>query len=152
MITRPLELLSKLRPPPRNFDFLFLINAGLIVLFFMLFGSRFVVSPALHLADGHYALPVAEQGSGSFVSSTISVDVTAGGRYIVETGNVTFEGLQEWLRMHVRRDAAAALLIRADHRVSYGVIVAIKEAATEAGIRRIETAYETSHPRTPTAP
>jgi biopolymer transport protein ExbD len=32
MITRPLDLASKLRPEPRNFDFLFLINGGLILI------------------------------------------------------------------------------------------------------------------------
>jgi len=47
MITRPLDLASKLRPPPRDFDFVFLVNGGLIVMFFMLFGSRFVLAPGL---------------------------------------------------------------------------------------------------------
>ena len=45
MITRPLDLASKLRPEPRNFDWLFFVNAGLLVLFFVLFGSRFVLAP-----------------------------------------------------------------------------------------------------------
>ena len=32
MITRPLDLASKLRPEPRNFDWLFFVNAGLLSL------------------------------------------------------------------------------------------------------------------------
>ena len=31
MITRPLDLASKMRPEPRNFDWLFYVNAGLLV-------------------------------------------------------------------------------------------------------------------------
>jgi hypothetical protein len=47
MITRPLDLAGKLRPGPRNFDFVFLVNGGLIALFFTLFGSPYVLAPGL---------------------------------------------------------------------------------------------------------
>ena len=47
MITRPLDVASKLRPEPRNFDVLFYVNAGLIALFFTLCGSRFILAPGL---------------------------------------------------------------------------------------------------------
>ena len=47
MITRPLDLASRLRPPPRNFDAWFYVNAGLLVLFFYWFGSRFILAPGL---------------------------------------------------------------------------------------------------------
>ena len=47
MITRPLELSSRLRPEPRTFDWVFYVNGGLIVLFFSLFGSQFVLAPGL---------------------------------------------------------------------------------------------------------
>lgn len=47
MITRPLDLASKLRAEPRNFDWLFYVNVGVIALFFSLFGSRFVLAPGV---------------------------------------------------------------------------------------------------------
>ena len=47
MITRPLDLASRLRPPPRSFDSLFFVNVGVIALFFFVFGSRFVLAPGL---------------------------------------------------------------------------------------------------------
>ena len=47
MLTRPLELASRLRPAPRGLAWPFLVNAGLLVLFFSLFGSRFVLAPGL---------------------------------------------------------------------------------------------------------
>ena len=45
MITRPLDLASRLRPPPRNFDVFFYVNLGLMVLAFTVLGSRFVLAP-----------------------------------------------------------------------------------------------------------
>lgn len=49
MIVRPLDLASRLRPEPRDFDALFYVNAGMLALFFSLFGSRFVIAPGLEL-------------------------------------------------------------------------------------------------------
>jgi biopolymer transport protein ExbD len=152
MITRPLELLSKLRPPPRSFDVVYLVNAALIALFFVLFGSRFVVSPAIHLKDGSFSLPTAAPGTGTYVAATIYVTATAGGQYILDTGGVTYEQLQTWLREQAKLDPQAALLIRADEKVPYGVIVGIKQAANDAGIKSVESALETSSARNLRAP
>ena len=44
VITHPLDLASRLRPPPRNFDALFLVNGALLVLFFS-FLARALCSP-----------------------------------------------------------------------------------------------------------
>ena len=49
MITRPLDLAAKLRPEPRRFDALFYVNVGVLALFFLVFGSRFVLAPGLGL-------------------------------------------------------------------------------------------------------
>ena len=70
MITRPLDLASKLRPPPRNLDMLFLVNGGLLVLFFMLFGSRFVLSPGLGV---DFRLPVM---AGALANATATTSTT----------------------------------------------------------------------------
>src|SRR5207248_1917121 len=63
MITRPLDLAAKLRPEPRNFDFLFLVNGGLLVLFFLLFESRFVLAPGLGLDLHLPEVPGARSGA-----------------------------------------------------------------------------------------
>ena len=47
MITRPLDLASKLRPEPRSLDALFYVNVGVLALFFTMLGSRFVLAPGL---------------------------------------------------------------------------------------------------------
>ena len=47
MITRPLDLAAKMRAEPRSFDALFYVNVGVLALFFLVFGSRFVLAPGL---------------------------------------------------------------------------------------------------------
>ncbi|WP_415910232.1 hypothetical protein [Oleiharenicola sp. Vm1] len=75
MITQPLGLVAKLRPPPRDFDVFFWANAALIVLFFLLLGSRFVLAPGMPVKVGEPAaleLPqvnAAMQGVASVVVS-----------------------------------------------------------------------------------
>ena len=65
MVTRPLDLLSRVRKPTAGPDWLYFVNAGLIVLFFVLFGSRFVISPGIVVSNqsrhGPYTLPVVPQ-------------------------------------------------------------------------------------------
>jgi hypothetical protein len=47
MIARPLDLASRLRPPPQGMGTLHYVNVGLLVVFFGAFGSRFVLAPGL---------------------------------------------------------------------------------------------------------
>ena len=47
MITRPLDLQSRLSAPPRDLDFFAWVNVAVIALFFGLLGSRFVLAPGL---------------------------------------------------------------------------------------------------------
>ena len=54
MITRPLDLASKLRTEQRSLDALFWVNVGILVLFFTLFGSRFVLAAGLGV---NFSLP-----------------------------------------------------------------------------------------------
>ena len=57
MITRPLELETRLSPPPRDLDFVAWVNVGVIVLFFSLLGSSFVLPPGqLFGVDGQNAM------------------------------------------------------------------------------------------------
>lgn len=145
MITRPLELLGRLRPPPRNFDYLYLLNAGLIGLFFVFFGSRFVLSPVLHLTGDAIEVPQVSSAAGSFAATSIYVTLEPGGQYVVDTGNVTYEQLQEWLRRQKQRDPQTILLIRADKRVTSEHIVTVVHAAREVGIEA-KLAVETNRP------
>ena len=142
MITRPLDLLSKLRPPPRSFDLLFLVNCGLIALFFTLFGSQFVLSPGLRvnnvdltLATSPYALPGA-------AATKVSISVNANGQIWGDTGLIKPDGLREWLNTQAKRAPGTVLLVIVDKDATAGMLTNISEAAAAAGFSGVQQAVE----------
>lgn len=150
MITRPLDLASKLQPEPRSFDFVFLVNGGLIVLFFMLFGSRFVLAPGLGV---DFQLP---RTSGSVPSqpATDYISVERDGLILVpDKGRVNLGQLSDWLKERVKLSKRPTLLVRADREVTNSLLMEISAAANEAGFKvvwAVEMApAPTSGPRIP---
>jgi biopolymer transport protein ExbD len=128
MITRPLELASQLRPEPRNLDWLHFVNAGLLVLFFSLFGSRFVLAPGLGVD--------LRQMSGSRAGAaptTHYISVTHSGVIFTNDGPVTLEGLKGWLKEEAKKAPHPSLLVRADAGVKTGEFADIASAAWAAG-------------------
>jgi biopolymer transport protein ExbD len=137
MITRPLELASRLRPEPRNFDFLFWINAGLIVLFFSLFGSRFVLAPGLGI---DFQLPRVPAAYADEAQSTDYITVKRGGLLLVsDRGQISLAQLRGWLaeQMEAKKKARETkrpiLLVRTDASVEMSVLAEIMSTAREAG-------------------
>lgn len=129
MITRPLDLASKLRPEPRNFDTLFLVNGGLLVLFFMLFGSQFVLAPGLGVDFRLPELPGAMVDRMA-TSSTISVKNSG---QIFADGLLTMDQLREWLKVEARKRKRPSLLVRMSAGVPVSVQNDIVSAARAAG-------------------
>lgn len=135
MITHPLDLASRLRRAPRSFDWAFYVNFGLIALFFVLFGSRFVLSPALAVDGKNLTLSTMQEGAVSLLPSTLFMSVKANGQKIVDPiGLVTNEQLKIWLAERAKRTPGATLLIRFDAAVRFDEVTAISAAATEAGL------------------
>jgi biopolymer transport protein ExbD len=135
MITRPLDLASHLRKAPRSFDWAFYVNFGLIALFFVLFGSRFVLSPALALDGKDLNLSSTAEGVASNLASTLFMSVKANGQKIVDpNGLVTMDQLKVWLAERARRSPGATLLIRSDAAVRLDEVTAISAAAKEVGL------------------
>jgi biopolymer transport protein ExbD len=132
MITRPLDLASKLRPEPRSFDFLFLVNGGLIVLFFMLFGSRFVLAPALGV---DFQLPQAS-GAGMGRQATDYISVERDGLiFVADRGRVNLAQLRDWLKERAKLTKLPTLLVRGDAEVRESVVMDISMAANESGFK-----------------
>lgn len=142
MITRPLDLSSKLRLPPRNFDFLFLVNGGLIALFFTLFSSHFVLSPGLRVNGADLILPVVPGGIENAVATPVSVSVNATGQIFIDTGLVSPTRLREWLAAQAKREPGVALLVIIDARVPMEMIASISDAAIAAGFGRVQFAVQ----------
>ena len=128
MITRPLDLASKLRPEPRSLDALFYVNVGALVLFFLVFGSRFVLAPGLgvdfKLPEMPGALP------GALTTSTISVKNSG---QIFADGLLSMAQLREWLKLEARKNKHPSLLVRMSAGVPVSVQNEIVSAAREAG-------------------
>lgn len=134
MITRPLDLASKLRPEPRNFDWLFFVNAGLIVLFFSLFGSRFVITPGIAV---DFRLPAAKGAQANTRRITHTIDVRNADQILTEDGLRTMVELKEWLRVQALATKSPVLLVRADAKVALSVWMEISSAAKAVGFEVI---------------
>jgi len=131
MISRPLDLSSKLSRPRAGLDWLFFVNVGLIALFFTLFGSRFVLSPGL---GSDFRLPMVEAGVAAVTPTSSVISVQRGGIIFAEPGgNLSMEQLRVWLRAAARENREPRLLVRASADVSLGDLALIKAAAEEAG-------------------
>ena len=109
MITRPLDLASKLRPEPRNLDWLFLVNGGL--------------------------MPGAREGAAQ---TTHVISVLSSGLVFTDAGRLQMGDLGAWLKAEAKKAEAKqmprpSLLVRADAGVTTADLTAIRSAAAEAG-------------------
>ncbi len=128
MVTRPLELSSRLRPMPRNFDVLFYVNGALIAVFFLMFGSRFVLSPGI-------TLPVRKNVAASAIATTGVVSIKASGQVFVDRlGLINLEQLRSWLLQRGKVHPGTAFLLCADAGTPMQVLSEIHEMADQAGL------------------
>ena len=130
MITHPLDLASRLRPPPRSFDHLFLLNGGLIVLFFFLFGSRFVLAPGLGVG---FKLPRMAGAIDGARAATVVISVPRSNMVLAEDGMLNYAQLRGWLQQRARKEPGLELLVRADRSVPLEDLGVIAEMARAAG-------------------
>jgi len=145
MITRPLELSARLRPSPKSFDFIFLVNGGLIALFFVLFGSRFVLSPGLRVNGREFHLPSSPSALVGAIPTSVVISVTSSELIFVEGGMVRSTAqLREWLNAQGKKQPGAALLVQADDSVSQKVIVEIYDLAAQSGLGPVTIALQSS--------
>lgn len=138
MLTRPLELASRLRPAPRNFDHVFLINLGLIALFLRLFESPYVLAPTLEV--GGFELPVSARAGVGAPIPTLSITVTVGAApgapaIYVDNGLHNMAQFKARLKEHARTVKSPVLFMRFDRRVPFGDWSDIYAAAEDAGFR-----------------
>lgn len=130
MITRPLDLASRLRPEPRSSDWLFYVNGGLIALFFFLFGSRYVLSPGLGL---DFQLPEVEGANAEARLTTHVITVVNAGQILVGDGRSDLDQLPAWLNAQAKTEKRPVLLIRASAGVPAMILTKIIGMAEKAG-------------------
>jgi biopolymer transport protein ExbD len=139
MITRPLDLSSRLRPAPHGYEFVFYLNAGIIALFFVLFGSRFVLSPGLGLDFSVPVMPAALEGA---VSTDVVVSVKGANLAFVEGAKVDFSGLRSHLNERAKGVAGLRLLVQADASLTTRDLTEVYDMAREAGFASVQIAAE----------
>ncbi len=145
MITRPLDLAARLRPPPRNFDALFWVNGGLIALFFVLFGSRFVLSPGLPLANQDFVLPSSGTAVQTAAMTSVVVSLPRPGMALTDDGLYSYAGLKDWMARRAEQGSAPArLLIQADASVPMQDLVQLHDMARQAGFESVQLATQSA--------
>lgn len=131
MITRPLDLAARLRPLSRGWDALFYVNTGLLALFFVLFGSRFVLAPGLAV---DFALPSAASAATSAAITDVVIAVPASGMAVVDGAVVDFPRLAAWLAEQGKSAGGRRrLLVQASGALPARDLAAVHTMAAEAG-------------------
>lgn len=141
MITRPLDLASRLRTDPRSLDWLFYVSGGLIVLFFYLFGSQFILSPGLGVS---FELPQVQGANAGAQTTTHVITVVSAGQILAGDGMRTADQLQDWLNAQAKTVKKPSLLIRASKNVPAGILARIFGMAHAAGFNVVFAAEEQS--------
>lgn len=139
MITRPLDLASRLRTSPHGYEFVFYVNAGLIALFFVLFGSRFVLSPGLGV---DFSLPVMPAALAGGVSTDVVVTIKGANLAFVEGAKVDFAGLRSHLNERAKGVDGLRLLVQADAALTTRDLTEVYDMAREAGFASVQIAVE----------
>ena len=135
------DLASRLRPEPRNFDALFYVNVGALVVFFALFGSHFVLAPGMAV---NFRLPTADGGEVGARIPTHVISVLATGQIFTSHGDRKLEQLPAYFATLTRGVEAPVLLVRADAAVPTSVMATISSSAQGAGF---EVLWAVGEPR-----
>ena len=141
MITRPLELATKLRPEPRNFDWLFFVNLGLIGLFFALFGSPFVLAPGLGV---NFRLPTVASANTGARPPTHVISIKNSGQIFSNAGLQKMDELSDWLMKQAATVSSPLLLVRGGDGVPISMVADVASAARRAGFETVWAAEEPS--------
>lgn len=144
MITGPLELQTRLSPPPRNHDAFFWVSAGVVALLFGLLGSRFVMAPGFLVEPG---------GEASTLPAAATAQALAETHAVVSYRNdqaILFEGarysrlqeLQPALENFSKKHPGSVLLLLAERGVSLQGAADLSAMAGAAGFARVLVATE----------
>jgi biopolymer transport protein ExbD len=146
MITRPLELQSRLSAPPRDLDFFAWVSVGVIALFFTMLGSRFVLPSGTAIdVDGQPNGVVLPQG-GAVTENAGAASVVVSYRrdnvILFEGGMYTMAELRKHMEAYTRQHPKAVMLVRADRQVSMQAFLDLCEMARQVGFANVVAAAE----------
>jgi biopolymer transport protein ExbD len=140
MITRPLDLVSRLSPPPRDLNAVAWINVGAIVLFFSLLGSRFVLAPGVLIGvgdSGVVELPAVDPASLNNVATSVVVSYRRDNVILFEGGRYTLAELKTPMEAYAKHNPGAVMLVQADRQVSTQALADLGAMARSVGFANI---------------
>lgn len=144
MITRPLDLQSKLTPPSRDFDLFFWVNVGAVTLFFVLLGSRFVLAPGVPVQVGGTpaGLELPQTNSAAQGVASVVVSYRRDNMVLFEGGIYELRDLRKAMETYARKHPAATMLVRVDKQVSVQGLLDLFDMAKAAGFAQVLLAAE----------
>jgi biopolymer transport protein ExbD len=142
MITRPFNFASHLRRFRRGLDLVPFLDVCVIVVFFGLFGSRFILAPGVAI---DLQLPESGTAAGDVLptSRVVTVGEVDGGEMLIFEGRI-FD-LPKFERFLAERSGSytgEVLLVRMDRDVSMSLLVRVMEVAKQAGFEQVLLAAE----------
>lgn len=141
MITRPLDLEARLSPPPRDFAAVAWVNAGVIVLFFSLLGSRFILAPGLLIE-----LPKADAASITAVPTSTVINYSRDNVIMFEGGIYTLTELRARLAAYARQHPGAIVQVNADKQVSAQAVTDLGGLVSSFGFEYVLMGAEPGNP------
>jgi biopolymer transport protein ExbD len=143
MITRPLDLQSRLSPAPRSLDGLFWVNGVIVVLFFTLLGSKFVLPPGVATDfSGGNMLPQAGSLTGGVTGPTVVVSYRSDNVILFEDGIYSFVQLRGQMERYITVHPGSVVLLRINADASVGAFMKIGEMAKALGYAGVVLATE----------
>ena len=147
MITRPLELESRLSQAPRDLDFVAWVNVAVIVLFFSLLGSRFVLAPGILIGAGseNFELPTTTTPQYSRVAKLV-VTYRRDNVILFEGAIVKLPELEQRLTAYAKKHPGEVLLLVADRHVTLEAVGKLSALAQSVGFAYVQTASDRAEP------
>ena len=147
MITRPLDLRSRLSPPPRDLDVFHWVTALGMVLFFGLLGSRFVLAPGVAVAVGsgdsdETHLPGYVRAREEAMPASVVVSFRRENVILFEGGVYSMKELGRAMKAYAEKHPGAVLLAHFDRQVSVQSLVELAQLAKSSGFAQIQLAAE----------
>jgi biopolymer transport protein ExbD len=115
-----------------------LVNLALLIMLFMLAHASFVRQPSCAVQ-----LPTAAFLAGAPYGIMVAT-LTQEGLFFFNDERMTLDGLATAFRNAVRDQQITAIMIEADVRVPYGVILRVMNMATTAGLQQVNLATRPS--------
>lgn len=150
MITRPLDLQSKLSPMARSFDGLFWLNVGVVVVFFTLLGSKFVLPYGVAVGtDGGSMLPAAGNLAQGVAGPTVVVSYRSESIILFEDGIYSFTDLRAQMERYIKAHPGTVVLVRINAEAPVKAFIQISELAQTLGYAGVVLAADNQEKEKP---